>query len=68
MFKLIFVLLVAGAHFGTVSVSDPPTDRATCLAMASDPETVAFVQQYVKAQTGVDVEVEGVCKPAGSIS
>lgn len=63
MFKIIFVLLLAGAEIGQVGSHDAPMTQAACTRIISDPDNIEFVHDAVLEATGTDVEVQGKCVP-----
>lgn len=63
MFKIIFVLILAGMPIGEVGTMDEPMDQAACVKVISDPDNIAFVHDRVFESIGLDVQVEGKCVP-----
>jgi hypothetical protein len=64
MFKLVYMLIVAstGMPFGTIAIHTP-MDHDTCVAFLQDEELADQLIGDIKEETGVDVQVQPVCRP-----
>jgi hypothetical protein len=62
MFKLVYMLVVAGNTFGTVTVQTP-MEHDACVAMMQAQEETDRVAAFVEEETGMAVEAIPVCHP-----